>query len=41
MTGHVSDDNGATWRPLRPRELMADAGQALTATAHDGGQQAR
>ncbi|MFF4846225.1 hypothetical protein [Streptomyces collinus] len=29
VTGHVSDDDGATWRPLRPRELMADAGQAL------------
>ncbi|MER6434177.1 hypothetical protein ABT272_41865 [Streptomyces sp900105245] len=41
VTGHVSDDNGATWRPLRPRELMADAGQALTATAHDGDPQTR
>ncbi|MER6452774.1 hypothetical protein ABT270_09115 [Streptomyces sp900105245] len=41
VTGHVSDDDGATWRPLLPRELMADAGRALAAMADDGGPQAR
>ncbi|MGW2449115.1 hypothetical protein [Streptomyces sp. NPDC001675] len=41
VTGHVSNDNGATWRRLRPRELMADAEQALAALAHDGGPQAQ
>ncbi|MFI0813423.1 hypothetical protein [Streptomyces echinatus] len=41
VTGHVSDDHGATWRPLRPRELMADAGQALAAMAQEGSPQAR
>ncbi|MFF9607573.1 hypothetical protein ACF1GY_35825 [Streptomyces sp. NPDC014684] len=41
VTGHVSDDHGATWRRLRPRELMADAEQALAALAHDGGPQAQ
>ncbi|MFF5030113.1 hypothetical protein ACFY2J_38705 [Streptomyces collinus] len=35
VTGHVSDDHGATWRPLRPRDLMADAEHALTVMAHD------
>ncbi|MER6434194.1 hypothetical protein ABT272_41960, partial [Streptomyces sp900105245] len=41
VTGHVSDDHGATWRPLLPRELMADAERALAAMADDGGPQAR
>ncbi|MFE5219312.1 MULTISPECIES: hypothetical protein [unclassified Streptomyces] len=41
VTGHVSDDHGATWRPLLPRELMADAERALAAMAEDGGPQAR
>ncbi|MFF9158521.1 hypothetical protein ACF1AB_40570 [Streptomyces sp. NPDC014846] len=41
VTGHVSDDQGATWRPLPPRELMADAERALAAMAEYGGPQAR
>ncbi|MFI5689115.1 hypothetical protein [Streptomyces sp. NPDC051636] len=41
VTGHVSDDHGATWRPLRPRELLSDAEQALAAMADDPGPQTR
>ncbi|WP_351234782.1 hypothetical protein [Streptomyces sp. NPDC002133] len=32
VTGHVSDDSGATWRPLTPGELLADAERFLTTT---------
>lgn len=30
VTGHVSDDNGATWQPLLPSELLRDAQQHLS-----------
>lgn len=32
VTGHVSEDSGATWRPLTPGELLADAERSLATT---------
>lgn len=41
VAGHVSDDDGATWQPLPPRELLADAERALVRAAQAPGEEAR
>lgn len=41
VTGHVSDDGGATWRPLHTGELLADAEQALQHAEQAGGAASR
>jgi hypothetical protein len=42
VAGHVSDDDGAHWRPLLPRELLADAERAVErAAAISGGESRR
>lgn len=39
VTMHASNDNGATWQPLPPHQLMAEAEASLTARHHAPGVQ--
>ncbi|MFI1701410.1 hypothetical protein ACH419_36395 [Streptomyces bobili] len=41
VAGHVSDDDGATWQSLLPRELLADAERAVERAAVTSGDQPR
>ncbi|MGW6144430.1 hypothetical protein [Streptomyces sp. NPDC055140] len=41
VAGHVSADEGATWQPLHPRELLADAERALVSAVPDPGEETR
>ncbi|MFF1680746.1 hypothetical protein ACFVYG_32500 [Streptomyces sp. NPDC058256] len=41
VAGHVSDDDGATWQPLLPSELLADAERAVERAAATSGDEPR
>jgi hypothetical protein len=41
VTGHVSHDDGTTWQPLLPSELLADAERAVERAAVTSGDEPR